>query len=159
METKWSYVGERALSIFKYFVAFFMMLVGVLTPLQTPVHIDSQLGFLYESKWSLGLFGLAFFISGATLFYGKVMRSKRWTGRGLFYIFACFLFAAILDTFAQHTLSVGNFFASAIMASLYLRWRFKTAYIDPNHFVDDIDNLTPSDVELSSNRKVDHEHD
>jgi hypothetical protein len=141
MEQVWYFRGERALGVFKYMVAIFMMVAGVLTPLQQPEHVGGTLGWLYESRLSLSLFGLIFFLSGATLFYGKMRRSKKWTGVGLFSIFACFMFAACLDTAARHTPSIGNFVCAFIMAALYLRWRFKTAYIDPNHFVDDVDNL------------------
>jgi len=141
MEKVWYFRGERALGAFKYLVAIFMMVAGVLTPLQNPEHVESTLGFIYESRLALSIFGIIFFLSGAMLFYGKFMKSKKWTGAGLFAIFACFLFSACLDTAARHTPSIGNFVCALIMAALYLRWRFKTAYIDPNHFVDDVDNL------------------
>lgn len=141
MDQVWYFRGERALGAFKYIVAIFMMVAGVLTPLQDLEHVDSPLGFIYESRAALSIFGVIFFLSGAVLFYGKMMKRKKWTGVGLFSIFACFLFSGILDTVARGTPSIGNFVCSIIMAALYLRWRFKTAYIDPNHFVDDVETL------------------
>lgn len=139
MKQVWYLRGERAVGVFKYIAALFMMLAGVLTPLYTAPHVNGSLGFLYSSRLSLSLFGLVFFLSGSMLLYGKMMKSKRWTGNGLFAVFTCFLFSGLIEVTARHTPSIGNFASALIMAVLYLRWRFKTAYIDPHHFTDTVD--------------------
>jgi hypothetical protein len=141
MEQKWYFRGERVLGAFKYIIAIFMMVAGVLTPLQDLTPVDGPLGFIYSSRLALSAFGLAFFLSGASLFYGKIAKSKKWTGNGLFAIFTCFLFSGLLETTARHVPSIGNFTSAFIVGALYLRWRFKTVYIDPNHFVDDVDTM------------------
>lgn len=146
MEQKWYFRGERALGALKYVIAFFMIVAGVLTPLQDLTPVDGALGFIYSSRLALSLFGMAFFLSGATLLYGKLYRSKKFTGLGLLFVFVCFFFSAILETTARHTPSIGNFVCSLIVAALYLRWRMKTAYIDPNHFKEDIHTLNQKDT-------------
>jgi len=141
MNRSWYFRGEKALGVFKYAVAIFMMVAGVLTPLQDTEPVGGALGFLYASKISLGLFGLVFFTSGAVLFYGKMMKNKRFVGLGLMLVFICFLFSGLIETIARHVPSIGNFTSAGIMGLLYLRWRLKTAYIDPNHFKAEIDEI------------------
>lgn len=127
---------ERALGAFKYLVAVFMMFAGVLTA-TGPLHPrgDGSLGFIYASRIALAAFGIWFFVSGAVLFYGKIRKRRLATGWGLLLIFNCFFFSGILNTSAAGFFDYGNFIAAGIMGALYLRWRFKTAYVNPRHFV------------------------
>lgn len=135
MNPKVSLWTERLIGAFKYLVAGYMMLAGVLTPFATDA--STTLGWIYGNPYSLAVLGLLVFVSGAILLYGKVRRSKRWTGRGLFYCCACFLFAAILNAVAyvgDPTYWVGNAVAALVMAALWLRWKLKQVYVSPNHF-------------------------
>lgn len=108
---------------------------GELTPM------DGALGFLYETRASLVFFGILFACSGLMLLYGKWRRSRKWTGRGLMFIYCEFLFATIINGIAYNWVPgywVGNAVATAIVAALWLRWKFKTEYVNPRHFRDDM---------------------
>lgn len=138
---KWS---ERAISVFKYLIAGYMMLAGAVTTVAEQLPTTGPLGFLYSSRVSLVIIGLLIFTAGAVLLYGKIRKSKRWTGRGLFYVYMCFLFASILNYIAYSgdpTTWVSNLVVAGITGTLYLRWKFKTEYINPNHFKKDINDL------------------
>lgn len=136
---KW---GERGIGAFKYLVAGYMMLAGLLTPF---MGIDgTSLGILYENLISLTIIGLIIFASGAMLMWGKVRKSKVWTGRGLMWVYMCFLFAAAINYVAFSGAPetwVSNLVMGIIMGALWLRWKFKTQYINPNHFKRDIEEL------------------
>jgi hypothetical protein len=125
---------NRGLSVLQYILAIFMMYAGAATALLAPVHVESSLGFIYESHIALGFFGLLFFIAGAMLLYGKVRKKRRWVGRGLMAIFMCFLFSALLNAFAlgfDPGAWVFNLVAAGITGFMYLRWRLQTEYIHP----------------------------
>jgi Mn2+/Fe2+ NRAMP family transporter len=137
---KWS---ERGLSVFKYLLAGYMMLAGVLTPFSGVE--GTKLGFFYSNHISLTILGLIIFVSGAMLMYGKIRKSKRWTGKGLLWIYLCFLFATLANFIAfsaDPTYWVANLIFTIVTALLWLRWKNKTEYIDPRHFIRDIEKLT-----------------
>lgn len=144
METRWAILSEKALGAFKYLLSGYMMLAGIVTSLGPPVDVSGPLTFLYTSRISLLLFGLIFFLSGLALLYGKIRKSRRWTGHGLFAIYMCFTFFAALNYVAIGELTswIGNLIAAVVVGSLWLRWRFKTQYINPNHFIRDIEELS-----------------
>jgi hypothetical protein len=140
---KWS---ERLIGAFKYVIGGYMMLAGALTPFQTDP--STKLGWIYSSHYSLTVLGIIVFVSGAALIYGKVRKSKKWTGKGLLWIYLCFLFATIMNFVAyagDPTYWVGNLVAGLITAALWLRWKNKTEYINPNHFTRDIAKITAQD--------------
>ena len=62
-----------SLSVIKYIIALFMMYAGVMTMLTPPLD-KSHLGIVYETRATLVLFGIIFFLSGLTLFVGKIMK-------------------------------------------------------------------------------------
>lgn len=119
------------------------MLAGALTPLSAIE--GTKLGFLYANPYSLVVIGLIIFVSGGMLMYGKIRKSKLWTGRGLMWIYMCFLFAAILN-FVAFDGAVASWLSNLILAfitaGLWLRWKNKTEYINPRHFVRDIEKLS-----------------
>lgn len=132
---------ERAIGAFKYILAIFMMYAGVTTALSPTQSVPGSFGFVYSSRISLVIFGIIFFISGSILLYGKIRRSRRWTGKGLLLIYLCFLFATLVNGISlggNPSVWVYNFFGTIITASLWLRWKFKTEYVDRKHFVDDL---------------------
>ena len=137
--------GEYAISGFKYLIALFMILSGVLTAI-TPVEPASgALGVLYSSRLILVALGAIFAYCGGMLLYGKIRKSRKWTGRGLMAIYLCFVFAVLIQLsaygFGDPSQWVGNLIASIIIGALWLRWKFKTEYIKTNHFRDDIRHL------------------
>jgi hypothetical protein len=142
---KW---GERGIGAFKYIIALYFMLAGVLTPMMGME--TENLGYLYSDPVPLAVFGLVIFLSGLLLFLGKLLKHRKMTGQGLLATFCCFVFFGVLNSMAYGAIDPGNFIGAAIMAWLYLRWRFKTAYINPNHFKPDVENYSrlypPKDI-------------
>ena len=132
----WELFVERIIGAFKYLLAGVMMLSGVQTMFVPTIQVDGLLGIIYGSRISLVIFGLIVFASGAILLYGKITKSKRWTGVGLMSVYCCLLFATIIQLVAFSTPDswVANGIMALITGALWLRWRFKTAYINPNHF-------------------------
>ena len=136
---------ENLISLFKYALAIFMMLIGVLTCIGPLTPMDGALGYIYSTRASLIIFGVIFFVCGAMLLYGKVRRSRKWTGLGLFYIFICFLFATLLNAVAYSFAPgyyLGNLVFTIVVGALWLRWKLKTEYINPKHFIAEIKELT-----------------
>jgi hypothetical protein len=142
------YIGlyaEHAFSVLKYAIAGLTIVAGVgamvapLTPMPAP------LGFLYGTRVGLVLFGALTVSCGFSLLYGKATRSRQWTGRGLMACYMCFVFATLIQGLA-FAWDPGTWVANAIFAlitgALFLRWKFKTSYIDPNHFRKEIEELT-----------------
>lgn len=133
---------ERGLSGFKYLLAIFMMLAGIATAISPVAPAGGELGWLYASRHALVLYGITFFGAGFALLWGKIRKSRKWTGRGLLFIYLSFLYAAFLNvlSWGLGTPSAwsGNVIAAGIVGVLYLRWRFQTEYIDPNHFKRDL---------------------
>lgn len=104
-------------------------------------HPEERLGFVTEHKWTLVAMGIGYFISGFTLFVGKVMKWNRVIGHGLMgiYLFALFStalrwYATGIDTAWMHlvfTLTVGG---------LYLRWKYHILYCPhPNYHLEPLD--------------------
>lgn len=136
---------ENLLGGFKYLLAVFMMFAGVVTMFAHITPVEAPLGFLYSTRISLVIFGIIFFVSGATLLIGKIRKSRKWTGRGLLYIYYCFLFASIINGISSYG-AVAEWLPNAILAlitgALWLRWKLKTEYVNPKHFVDERRVLT-----------------
>lgn len=121
-----------SLSVIKYIIALFMMYAGVMTMLTPPLD-KSHLGIVYETRATLVLFGIIFFLSGLTLFVGKIMKWKRWVGHGLYAIYMCFLFATFLNWYGLgFDAAVGNMVGSVIVGALYLRWKYRIYYYEPS---------------------------
>lgn len=140
----WELFVERALSAFKYLMAVSLMISGFTTAFFAEVEPVTMLGFIYQSHVVLSTLGVIIFLCGLTLFYGKIRKSRRWTGYGLMSTFCCYLFATVLQYVAyagSPDAWVVNGVLAVVMGMLYLRWRFKTAYIDPKHFRDDAERL------------------
>lgn len=141
--------GEYGLSAFKYLIAVFMMFAGVATAFAPIEPAGADFGWLYESRYALVLYGVTFFLSGLALFWGKIRKSRKWTGIGLLWIYLSFLYAALLNMLvwgiADPSAWGGNLIVALVVGGLYLRWRFQTAYINPKHFTRDIHYHDPKD--------------
>ena len=135
--------GEYGLSVLKYLLALFMMFAGVMVAIAPVEPSGAPLGWLYESRVALVIYGVTFFSAGFALFWGKIRRSRKWVGRGLLWIYMSFVYAAILNMMAwgvgDFAAWGGNAIVAVVVGMLYLRWRFQTEYIDPNHFKNDLD--------------------
>lgn len=136
--------SEGAISVFKYILGGFMVIAGLQTMFAPITIVGDALGAFFLNRLLLVLFGLIFASCGVTLLYGKIRRSRRWTGRGLMGIYLCFVFGTIINIATNGFLPatwVGNFVLSLITGALWLRWKFKTEYINPLHFVDEVVEL------------------
>lgn len=144
MKNSWGLWRERLIGAFKYLMGVSMMVSGVQTAFFLEPVQASALGWLYESRLAMVCFGVLFFVCGATLFLGKILRKRKWVGRGLMSIFCCYTFATVLQFIVyagDPSQWVINAVLAVVMGLLYLRWRFKTAYINPDHFIDDAQGL------------------
>lgn len=107
-----------------------MMYAGVVTMLVDTS--EPAPGFIYNSRTALVAIGIIFFISGFTLFVGKLTKQSRTIGHGLFMVYSCFLFATLLSWVAfGFTDAVGNLIGTLITGGLYLRWKYHIFYYDP----------------------------
>lgn len=119
------------LSMFKYIIALFMMYAGVAT-FFVPLEQDSRLGFIYENRVALVLFGLYFIVSGMLLFIGKIAKMRKTTGHGLFLTYNAFLFGFILNWVGlSFSHAWANLVAAVVVGGLYLRWKYHIYYYEP----------------------------
>lgn len=132
---------ENALSGVKYAIALLVMLAGASAMFAPLTPISGPLGLLYATRWGLVLFGVVTVASGLALFIGKVIRSKKLTGRGLMACYMCLLFATIIQGLA-FMWDPGTWLLNAIFTiitgALWLRWKFKTEYVNPKHFREEV---------------------
>lgn len=126
---------ENFLSVVKYLLAGLMILAGIMTAFGPLTPMDGALGFLYSTRASLVMFGIVFFLCGATLLYGKIKRNKKLVGIGLMSIYMCFLFAGLLNAIAGAPW-IPNLAFSIVVGALYLRWKYTRSYVNPNHFIE-----------------------
>jgi hypothetical protein len=133
--------SEHIISVVKYLLAALVIFAGVSTAWMPLTPVSGPLGFIYSTRVGLLLFGAVVFASGALLMVSKIKHSRRGVGRGLMACYCCFLFATIIQI-AAFGLSPANWAGNAIFAlltgALWLRWKFKTEYIDPGHFRHDV---------------------
>lgn len=132
--SKW---GERILSAFKYLLGALTIFGGIKLILSNPSVVPGALGSLYGSEWGVVCFGVLAVLAGLTLILGKAFKNRHMTGLGLFFMFLIYLFSFVLNSIAFGAPHIENLVFTVICGSLYLRWRFKTAYYDPDHFIDD----------------------
>jgi intracellular septation protein A len=129
---------NRAISVFEYLVAGYLVLAGGLTMvIQPDPAVTNFMRVLYGTRTGVIIVGLVIVISGLVLMIGKIRKSKRQHGRGLFCTYLCFFFAAILNAVAyagDPTVWVSNAVMALIIGALWLRWRLKTEYINPRQF-------------------------
>lgn len=114
----------------------------------TLLPVEGALGFIYGYRPTLIIFGIIIILSALTLLYGKIRRSKRWTGRGLMAVYLCYVFGAVLNfaAFGDPFTWVGNAIVALITGALWLRWKFQTEYVDPEHFRDAIKSGNYDDI-------------
>lgn len=139
---------ENSLGALKWVLAVFVMYIGVMIAIGPLTPIEGILGVLYSSRLFVVTYGAWTFLAGAALLYGKWQKSKKWTGVGLFNIYLNALFACIINGFA-HSWSLDSWPIAAVFALitglLWLRWKFKTEYINPNHFRREVRGIKESE--------------
>lgn len=134
MFRKWS---NRLISGLEYFIGAYLVFNGLLTVFADPD--DSVVGLmhiLYGTHLGLIIAGLIIAASGLTLLVSKIKKLKKTHGRGLFYVYLCYLFATILNFIAYGGTAswVGNAIGILVVGALWLRWKFKTEYVNPRQF-------------------------
>lgn len=137
-------ITEQALSAIKYIISVFMMFYGVARAFGPIKPLDGDLGVLYSSRLFLVIMGIIFFASGLVLLLGKINRRKKMVGYGLGLVYLCFLFGTVINGMATDWRFAAwgpNLLCTIIVGVLWLRWKFKTEYVDPKHFIDDLDDL------------------
>ena len=145
MRRKYAKYGEDAISVVKFILAGLTIMGGINGMLAPLAHAAPMpLHFIYGTRVGLVCFGLVVVACGLTLIYGKVRRSRQWTGRGLMAVYCSFLFATLIQIAAfgfSPEYWLINAVCAVIAGALWLRWKFKTEYINPAHFRDDVINL------------------
>ena len=114
-----------------------MTLSGIQTIFTPLTPMSGPLGYVYSTRLTLVIFGIIILTSGLTLIIAKIRHNKRWTGRALMAIYLCYLFATLLQGFAFNwawDYWGVNMIMTLITGALWLRWKFKTEYINPKHF-------------------------
>lgn len=137
-------VIDYGLSILKYLIGIFMFVIGLATMFAPITHSVSMLGLLFAYRATWVVCGVTFAASGAWLLYGKLTKNRIATGHGLMAIYLCLVFATVVNGFLTHWLLaswLGNAIFAVVVGLLYLRWKFRVAYIDSNKFATDIDGL------------------
>lgn len=106
-----------------------MMCAGVLIMFSETEPLDPR--YVYDSRFALTTIGIIFFMSGLTLFVGKLAKMHRAVGHGLFMTYCCFLFATLLSWvsfgFAEAS---GSLIGMLIAGALHLRWKYHVYYYD-----------------------------
>lgn len=116
--------------MFKYLIAVSMMVSGVTTILADPIP-ESNLAIIYETKATLVVFGIIFFVLGVALFVSKLFKWKRIQGWSLFGIYVSYMFAFFSNWIGLGWDSAwGNLILAIIMGGLYLRWKYHIYYYD-----------------------------
>jgi hypothetical protein len=139
---KWEMFWERFLSVVKYLLGGITILAGFMTATNPITPLDGALGWLYSSRPSLVLLGSFAIVFGSYLIWAKIKKYKKHTGRALMLLYMLYTFAALLQMIATGFLAgIPNLVVAVIFGLLFLRWRFKTSYIDPKHFVDTVEPL------------------
>lgn len=111
--------GRIIIHILLYLVAIFMVVAGIETALG-PLEPAGDLGFLFETRFWITIFGAVFSLSGFTLLIGLIRRKDGLVQWGTYAIFCCLLFAGVLNSVAFNTVDPGNFIAAGVLAALYL---------------------------------------
>lgn len=135
---------DRIGSVLNYILGFFMVVVGIATAISPLVEPTAALGFFLSHRYVWVAVGAIFSLCGGMLLYGKFAKKRVWVQRGLMAIYLCFVFSAIVNGYGAHWQLgawLGNAIASVIVGILYLRYRARTAYINPRQFERDIDGL------------------
>lgn len=135
---RWERFWERVISVFKYIVACYMIIAGALTIFMPSDNtVNPKVSLVFGHKISIVIIAIAILASGVVLLIGKIKKNRVLTGRGLFAVYLCFFFATILNAIAYYgdpTTWVSNLIMAIIMGLLWLRWKFKTEYVNPHHF-------------------------
>jgi hypothetical protein len=138
----WELFWERFIGAVKYVMAAITMFAGVTTATSPTSPYHGALGWLYSSRPSLVGLGIIAIVCGGYLIWAKWKKRRESTGRALMFLYLLYTFATILQMVAAGFLSgVSNLIFAILFGLLYLRWRFKTAYVDPNHFRKHIEKL------------------
>lgn len=136
---------NKVISVFNYFLCGLVMLSGISAIFADPdLTVTGSMHFIYGSHLALMTLGIIIFLCGFTLLYGKLRNSRVWTGRGLWLIYCCFLFGAVLNgvaySWAPH-MWVPNAAFALITGLIWLRWKFRTEYIDVHELAGELAHL------------------
>lgn len=140
--------GEMALIIVKYLLVGVTFFGGITTMFSPVTPAAGALGLIYSSRITLIILGVIIMGCALALLYGRLRRSRVWTGRGLMAVYCCYFFAALLNGAAfgwTPDAWLPNMLLAFIAGILWLRWKFKTEYIDPQHFKDAVELRYNSD--------------
>jgi hypothetical protein len=128
---------HKALDLLKYLISILVMLSAVSTAFGPTSPVGGTFDFVYTVRGVRIALGVCIFFAGALLFYGKLRKNRKVTGWGLMAVYLCFVFGTVVNfiTFPKiPSYWIGNLIFALITGLLWLRWRFKTQYVDPKGF-------------------------
>jgi len=140
---------ERLYSILEYILGFIFMCGGVNTGLSHPIDTPSVFYHLLAgTKIALIAYGIFFFIVGASMWYSKWKKKKKFHKNTLMVMFIIGVYAILLSTaiFGPTASLIPNVLVTIASGCLWLRWKMRTEYLDPKLFRKDI-------VEIRTDRK------
>lgn len=125
--------GLVLIQVLEWLIAIYMLLGGVSTAFSPTRPFDGALGAVFASRTSLVIIGVIIFLSGLLLLTGKIFSKKKLHGYGLLAIYLVNVFILFLEiiVFQMEVIRwVESVLLAALCAILWLRWKFKTEYID-----------------------------
>lgn len=140
MKSKWlnavAHVGEWMLIVL-FFVA---ALIEVTTP--NPV-TSGVLGFLLSEPIILVIYATWFALMAFGLAYSKIRKKKKLHKHSLMAMYLTTIYTAVLSVAAGVGLVaiIDDIIIGLIAAACWMRWKFRTEYIGPKQFEDDVREL------------------
>lgn len=130
-------------SALEWVVAAFFLVGGISLFFSEPVTGGSALAKTLGSETAGSIYGILFIIESLVLIYSKRTYNKKIHGVALVTLCLTALFTVWLEALVIGfgLFSIDNIVIVVVCAWAYIRWRLLTAYLDPQKFVEDIDEL------------------
>jgi len=143
----------RAFGVVEYFIAGLFIYGGINTFFATPVNSPSLFYHLLAGQAAIYVYAVLFFGLGLALLLSKICNNKQGHRLSLFWMSITCVYVLVLSI-SLHGITLGlipSVLIAIITSILWIRWKFKTEYIDPSCFMRDIQHL--ESIELKQRTK------
>lgn len=130
-------ISDRTFDVIEYFLAFVWALAAVSAILTDPFAGQGPIAAVVGNQAALYFWATLFASIAVTLVFAKIKKKKRLHKYVLLasYLLATFTFILELLLFGGLTIeAVDSIVFMVVSGALWLRWKFKTEYIDPAAF-------------------------